>query len=480
MLRIAIFHCSIKIISRGKGKSAVAAAAYRSGETITNEYDGITHDYTRKGGIVHTEILLSDHAPREYADRSVLWNAVEKVEKAKNSQLAREIEIALPAELTREENISLVRMFVKEQFVSTGMCADMCIHDNGGGNPHAHIMLTMRPILEDGNWGDKQRKEYILNAHGGRIYDAKKRQYKCKSEPTTDWNEQTKAEDWRKAWAAYANTALRIGGHAAAVDHRSYKRQGIEQIPTIHLGAAASQMERRGVRTARGNINHEIEISNQRLRQLRARINRLTKWVNESGNAPAPTLQDVFSEILSGGENKSRYGKIRDLQAAAKVLIFLQTHDITDLAGLREKVGEFYGRQQTMREKLKPVERRLKTLDEHLAQAETYKKYSAIFKKYQSLKPKYREGFYEGHRAEIVLYESAKRYLDAHLNGHTLPLKAWTAEREKLAADKAKLTREYNALKDEIREVEVIHKAAEQAVRENQPPQRARDFDAAL
>jgi len=140
---IAIYHCSIKIISRGKGKSAVAAAAYRTGEKITNDFDGETHDYTRKGGVVHTEILLPDHAPVKYADRTVLWNAVEKIEKAKNAQLAREIELALPHELTREQSISLVREYVKAQFVNAGMCADFAIHDTGGGNPHAHVMLTM-------------------------------------------------------------------------------------------------------------------------------------------------------------------------------------------------------------------------------------------------------------------------------------------------------------------------------------------------
>ena len=127
---MAIYHLSIKIISRGKGKSAVAAAAYRAGECINNEYDGITHDYTHKGGVVHTEILLPDHAPRVYADRAILWNAVERIEKAKNSQLAREIELALPVELTREQNISLAHDYVKRHFVEQGMCADICIHDN--------------------------------------------------------------------------------------------------------------------------------------------------------------------------------------------------------------------------------------------------------------------------------------------------------------------------------------------------------------
>jgi len=191
---VAIYHLSNKIISRGKGKSAVAEAAYRAGEKIRNEYDGIEHDYTRKGGVVHTAILLPDNAPAEYKDRAVLWNAVEKIEKAKNSQLALDIELALPVELTKEQNIFLVYEYVKRHFVSAGMCADIAIHDTGGGNPHAHVILTMRPFNEDKSWGDKQKKEYILNPQGEKNYDKKMKSYKCKSIPTTDWNEQDKAE----------------------------------------------------------------------------------------------------------------------------------------------------------------------------------------------------------------------------------------------------------------------------------------------
>ncbi len=158
-----------------KGKAAVAAAAYRAGDRIIDEFDGETHDYTRKGGIVHTEILLP--APAAYADRAVLWNAVEKTKRAKNAQLAREIELALPRELTREQGISLVPEYVKAQFVDVGMCADIAIHDKLDGNPHAHIMLTMRPIEQGGARGAKQKKEYILDRDGNKIYDRKKRQY---------------------------------------------------------------------------------------------------------------------------------------------------------------------------------------------------------------------------------------------------------------------------------------------------------------
>ena len=198
---MAIYHLTIQIISRGDdGKSAVMAAAYRAGEKITNERDGLIHDYTRKGGIVHKEIMLPEHAPPKYVNRDILWNAVEKIEKAKNSQLAREIEFALPRELSKKQNISLVRDYVNHTFVSAGMCADICVHDKGDGNPHAHIMLTMRPINEDGTWGVRQRKEYILDVNGDKIYNPVKRTYKCKSIPSTDWNEHNKAEEWRKGW----------------------------------------------------------------------------------------------------------------------------------------------------------------------------------------------------------------------------------------------------------------------------------------
>ena len=147
---MAIYHCSIKIIKRSKGRSAVAAAAYRSGENLINEWDGMTHNYTNKGGVVHTEILLPIYAPTAFQDRSTLWNSVEEIEKSRNAQLAREIEIALPMELSRKEQIRLVRDYAQNSFVAMGMCADVAVHDKGDGNPHAHILLTMRPIKEDG------------------------------------------------------------------------------------------------------------------------------------------------------------------------------------------------------------------------------------------------------------------------------------------------------------------------------------------
>jgi len=474
---IAIYHCSIKIISRDKGKSAVAAAAYRAGETITNEYDGITHDYTRKGGVVHTEILLSDNAPAEYSDRAVLWNAVEKIEKAKNSQLAREIELALPVELTLLQNKSLVREYVKKHFTQQGMCADIAIHDTGGGNPHAHIMLTMRPFTEEKTWGDKQKKEYILDSQGEKIYDKKKRSYKCKSVPTTDWNEQTKAEEWRSGWADSVNRYLEKLNHSERVDHRSYERQSIEQIPTVHLGVAAFQMEKRG------NLNREIEVTNQRLWQLKARIAKLQNWLKEESENIAPlTLADVIQGILSRREQQGGsgyYQSIGNLKAAAKMFNFLQENQIMDMAGLDDCFGGMIGRQQDIQDELKPIDRRLKTLDEHIRHSGNYKGYRG-----QKALDTTNE-YYETYRNEITMYDNAEKYLRDVLQKHFDPKKLppitkWKAERDKLTAERNKLNQRYISLKDEVKEAEKIRKSVDTIMREENrrtQPKRAHDME---
>ena len=457
---MAIYHLSIKIISRGKGRSAVAAAAYRAGEQIHNAYDGLTHDYTRKGGVVHTEILLPEHAPGDYVDRSVLWNAVEKIEKSKNSQLVREIELSLPVELTTAQNISLAHDYVKQHFVERGMCADVCIHDRNDGNPHAHVMLTMRPIEPDGSWGAKSKKEYLLDENGDRII-LKSGEFKTRKADATDWNDRGKAEVWRAAWAEHVNVLLEQGNHAERIDHRSYIRQGIDQIPTVRLGVAAFQMEKRGIATERGNINRSIEITNQQLRQLKARIAKLQTWLKEeAANAERPTLADAITNILSQraqAGKSDRYQSISNLKSASKMLNFLQENEITDMVGLEEKVKALHGKQLDIRDKLKPIERRLKTLNEHIRQVDMHLQHKAVYRQYQELKPRKQVAFADKHHAEISLFDSAERYLKGVMNGKTtLPIKLWKMERDKLAVERNGLTQKYTLLKEEIRAVEQI------------------------
>lgn len=343
------------------------------------------------------------------------------------------------------------------------MCADVCVHDKGDGNPHAHVMLTMRPMEQDGSWGAKSKKEYILDNNGQRIV-LKSGAYKTRKVDAVDWNDRARAEEWREGWAEAVNRFLEQNNHAERIDHRSYERQGVEQIPTVHLGVAAFQMERRGIATERGNLNRQIEISNQEIRMLRARINKLEKWLADEPQTAAPNLQDVFAAILSGGEDKTRYRKITDLKTAAKVLAFLQTNGITELSQLQETVSDMRGRFNSVSDKLKKTERRLNTLDEHIRNGENYRKHRAIYQQYQNEKPKKRDAFYQAHASGIILYEAAKKYLDAHLNGHTLPLKAWKSERARLAAEKENLYQNFYRLRDEVREVEVIRYNAERAI----------------
>ena len=318
----------------------MAAAAYRSGEKLVNEWDGLTHDYTRKGGVVHTEIMLPSHAPPEFADRSTLWNSVEQIEKSSTAQLAREIEVALPVELSRAEQLALVRAYVKDNFVDAGMCADCAIHDKGTGNPHAHILLTIRPIKENGEWGAKCRKVYDLDGQGQRIPDGKGG-WKSHREDITDWNRRENAEKWRAAWAAYTNRALEAADRPERIDHRSYKRQGVDKIPTVHMGPAASQMERRGVATEKGDINREIAADNKLLKEIKARITRLYNWSKEQSTQPQgrESIMDFLFQARQDTAPISQYAKVKALQADAKLFNFLMENGIISMEQLYEKVS---------------------------------------------------------------------------------------------------------------------------------------------
>jgi hypothetical protein len=477
MRLLAIYHLSIKIITRGENKSAVAAAAYRAGEAIKNEYDGIVHDYSHKKGIVHTEILLTENASADYSKRAVLWNAVEKSERYCNAQLSREIEISLPVELSREQNISLARRFIKEQFVTTGMCADICVHDTGKGNPHAHVMLTMRPIEKDGKWGQKSN-----TVNGKKI-------------PTVDWNDRTKAEDWRKAWEAYCNTALRINGHDIIIDHRSYERQGIEQLPTVHLGSAASQMEKRGINTERGDMNRAIEVTNSELRQLKARLDKLTEWLDgeKANENAAPTFRDILTALLDHSEEKSQHKQIRDVQTAAKVLLYMQNNDLDDIEDIRGKIGGYYAERKAINDKLTPFNRRIKTLNEHIRHSENFTKNRKIAGKRDALYAEHKrlekQGIFFKGKAQKALevadafawknfnvlqdYDAAEKYLRGVLqkrfNPKDIPVAKWRQERETLSMEKGGLNTDYDILKDKIREVELIRKCAEEVQRAISP-----------
>ena len=263
---MAIYYLEVKVGSRGKGQSAIASAAYRAGAKLKDDEIGKTFDYTRKGGVVHSEISLCANAPKEYANRETLWNAVHKVEKASNSRLFREILVAIPNELQRDEQIQLVREYVKG-LTDRGMCCDWNIHDKGDGNPHAHIMCTVRSITEKGTWAAKSRKQYVLDENGNKIPLKNKdkngrTQYKSYKIDYNNWNETERVEEWRAEWAACCNKYLLP---EKKIDHRSYERQGKEIIPQIHEGYASRKREQMGLTSDRCEYNRQVKADNQRL-----------------------------------------------------------------------------------------------------------------------------------------------------------------------------------------------------------------------
>ena len=462
---MAIYHLSIKIISRGKGKSAVAASAYRSGEKIKNEYDGIVHDFTRKGGIAHTEILLPQNAPQEFANRSILWNSVEKIEKSKNSQLAREIEVALPKELDREKQINLVREYVKENFVKVGMCADIALHDKNDGNPHCHILLTMRPLNEDTTWGAKSKKEYIFDENGEKV-KLKNGNYKTRKINTTDWNEQDKAEEWRKAWADITNKYLEENSIQDKVDHRSYQRQGIEQIPTIHMGVSATQMEKKGIATDRGNINREIKHHNKILREISRRIKALLNWIrgigkeekteNENTKSTLPfkeNLQSIFENLI----RKNADNNNADLEKYIESYQLLKEKNITSINQLKESITDLRDKNYKTTRALKDTEKKIDEKTQLIDQSEKYLKYKDTYKAYSKTKKSKQEDFYNEHTAELILFESAKKYLKEHLGeSKTLNISKWKSELTTLKKDKKSLYNQILEIREEVEQAEKV------------------------
>lgn len=297
---MAIYHMSIKNISRAKGKTAIAAAAYRAGTILTDQETGITHSYTKKTEVAYTEIILPEHAPEEYRNREILWNEVQKVETQDRARLAREWEVALPNELDLDQATTLIHDFA-ESLVAEGMCIDLAIHWKDG-NHHAHIMGTTRPIGKDGKWASKERKGYKLDTNGNKIpvIDPKtgkqkigargRKMWQRETVQANDWNRREKVEEWRKRWADCCNKYL---AREQKIDHRSYERQGITQLPTVHEGYAARKMEQRGIVSDLCQRNRDIRIYNQITALYRKSTRELKLLEQEIAKAKEPDIREL-------------------------------------------------------------------------------------------------------------------------------------------------------------------------------------------
>lgn len=339
---MAIYHMESKIVSRGMGRSVVAASAYMSCSRMYNDYDGIQHDYTKKQGLVWQQVFLPAQAPQEWHDRERLWNAVEAAEKTKDSRLAREIIVALPVELEPDEQIALTSAYISQQFAADGMCADVAIHDTDGHNPHAHILLTMRPLNEDGTWQYKTEKEYLCMKDGeergftaAEFKDAQlegwEKQYLCRvgrkrvymtlsaaaehgyaradkhpkssrhgrqNPITARWNSEDQLISWREAWADMVNRAIEQVGIRERIDHRSHAARGFDEQPTIHEGVEAMHLEEKGFVSERRALNRQIRADNALLRELKEQIRQLSKAVQMDISLLADALEKLCADMV--------------------------------------------------------------------------------------------------------------------------------------------------------------------------------------
>lgn len=469
---MADYHFSVTQIKRSAGQSAIAAAAYRAGEKLHSEYYGEDSDYTRKKGIIETGILLPANAPKNFADREFLWNAVEKAEKHPKAQLAYSFDFSLQNEFSIEENILIAKEYIQRNFVNKGMIADYAIHlpdkaDGGVPNPHVHVMCPIRPLNSDGSWGAKQRREYCLDENGNRICGEEGKEL-FMAVPTTDWGRPETLERWRAAWAEINNAHFAEHNIPVRIDNRSFEHQEILQIPTIHEGPNVRQMERRGIRTEKGERNRWIRQINKTVRAIRERLKALVSWITELKESPEPMVIDLLNEYYDQRNSKawSNTAKSNNLKEYARLVSYLQEHKIYTVSDLTEHI-------QKVNKKGKPAQAEFSNLRDRLCELDDIEKAGA---RYTASKPVYdewykiyfkkaKEKFAAEHKKEISTFHVSRKkltkldYLDDSGN---FDEKKLHREREKMLTELAGFEKEHQPLKEQVETLTAIRKALSQ------------------
>ena len=463
-------HNEITIVQRSKRQSAVASAAYQSGERLFSEYDQKQKYYSHKSEIVHTEIMLPPHAPPEYADRNTLWNAAEAVEKQWNSQLARRWVLTIPREIPPDQYADLIRDYCREFFVSKGMIADYAIHDKGDGNPHAHILLTMRAMDETGKLLPKSRKVYDLDENGERIKLPSGR-WKSHKEDTVDWNDQKYAEIWRQGWADTANRYLEAIGSPERLDLRSYARQGIDKIPTVHMGPAVSQLEKKGIQTNIGNLNRDIKAANSLMQSIRQIVRHLKGWIADLKEKKAvllealqeakePTLPELLGKYLdlrreerTGWTSKGKLkGTVGDFNKVMEALDFLRQKEISTVESLDAYLDTVSEQAVFIRAEMKPKEKRMKEIDTLLSHIANFEANKPVHVKYAAIRwKKPKEKFAADHKEELDAYNAALRYFKVHLDGAKYSTKKLAGEQAQLSENITSKTEALTAVQEDVK-----------------------------
>ena len=459
-------HFNITIIARGKvkGNSAVGAAAYQSGDKIYSEYEHEWKSGDHLERIIHKEILLPPNAPEKYRDRATLWNAVDAAEDKSTAQTARRIIMALPKELTQEQNIELIRNYCQTSFVDRGMIADFAVHDDEEGNPHAHVLLTMRSLNEQGEWNPKTRTEFILDENGERIQTANGK-FKRRCVSWDGWNDRGNCEIWRHEWEVMQNAALEKAGREERIDMRSFERQGIELAPTVHLGPAASALEKKGIHTELGDHNRAVKLINALFTAIKNKLKALKEWlaeladiINDQQKLESPGDYPLLSVLMAyydlrekerwdwsnGARNK---GGINDLKEKASVFTFLKENRIFSINDFARLLNATSGKVREMESDKKAKEKRIRDIDAILDAVKTLKELNLIREKYNGIHfAKSKEKYWQEHADELARIDKANRLL--HKLNVTLPISSKT-----LRAESAQLRAEVEAMLPDLENV---------------------------
>ena len=468
-------HMEINIVKRAEGQSAVNAAAYQTGEKLYSERDRKYMYNGTKEELVMKEILLPPHAPPEFADRKTLWNSVEAAEKNWNSQLARRMKITLPKELSMEDNIALAKEYCQKEFVSKGMIADLAIHDPDppNHNPHFHVLLTMRPLDENGKWAPKAHKEYVLDKDGKRIHGPNGK-FKTRKAPTVDWNARGNAEMWRDDWEKLQNKYLERAGRPERVCMKSFERQGIDLIPTVHMGPAATALERKGIRTDVGDLNREIREQNSVIRFLKRTIRNLTSWLNDIRQAIreiemepkeiylVDLLRQKFDERANerflNWHNPHAASKARrnDFDRFVSITSYMEQTGVLTVEDLQERISEIRGKEQSLREGIRKSSRRIKEIETIRATAERRAELDPVHDKHLKMWIG-KKAYGTKHKAELDEWKKCNRYLRARFEDGSCDLEALAQERSSLLASLEGMEEQLAPIAEELDMLNDIH-----------------------
>ena len=464
---------SFKIISRGKGQSCMASCAYYSGEKKYSEYECCwKYPHSSSSRVKWVEVMLPSNAPRAYADPQTLWNAVDAAETSVNAQTARSMLFALPRELTDEQNLALVRDFCQKEFVDKGMVCNFFYHDKGDGNPHVHIMLTLRAMDENGKWLPKSKNVYSLDENGNRIR-VPNGSWKRVKVDTVDWNERKYGEIWRQDWAAAQNAALEAVGRMERVDMRSLERQGVEdRLPQKHLGPTASALERKGISSERGDENRKIISVNKMLASLQKTVRGIGAWLDELRKAVSRQqiiespdvypLSDVITAYLDmrkdGRETWNRYaqekGAVHDLKDGFKAVSFLSNHELYTVGQLGRYIAETKQVFSKIKAESTAKERRIRDIDALFGAIQTIRELKPIQQEYESIHwSGKREKFKAEHGDELSRLQKAIWLHEKLIKSLGLVSPLDKEQRAALKTERALLDAERETLLPELEEV---------------------------